>query len=129
MTPERKAYLMKCSGKEDFIRAKISYYKQQLKSLKMTKLTIGCMLRHLRGQIKRTKWHLNAYRHELARLKGMDKVAMPFHSYHRGFEDGHLVEYEIWTCPKCDVLVGGDCLETYNFCPDCGRRILWEKVK
>ena len=118
MTPERKKYLAKCSSKEKWIRANITYYKQQLTSLKRAKPTISGMSRHLRGHIRHTKYNLNAYRHELDRLKGMDGVVVPKRAYIGYYGDkGGLC--------KC----GKHITDKENFCFRCGRRILWEKVK
>lgn len=120
MTPEREKYLAKCSDKENFIRANITYYKQQLRSLKMAKLTI-IGDKYWRGHIRHTKCHLNAYRHELARLKGMDRVTYPCRIM---LNNGDYI-VGLWRCSSCsDGLCEGD-----NYCTGCGRKILWKRFK
>ena len=70
-------------------------------------------------------WHkkqlLMTLRHELARLKGMDRVVVvgddePFVNT--------LTGAEYWTC-KC----GTGIYVTDNYCSNCGERILWWKVE
>jgi hypothetical protein len=133
MTPERKAYFAKCSKREKELR---EITRKHIVALKFHKsvLTLDFCLtatekKYRKEAIRVIKYYLNAYRHEIQRLKGMDRVVVPSRRYLREVEDGILVEYEIQTCPNCNVLVGGDLCETLNYCPNCGRRILWEKVK
>ena len=131
MTPERKAYLAKCGNREVWLRSAIvttqkdiSCQKQRISNATEEWIATGakCELWH-------KKQLLMTLRHELQRIKGMDRVVVPFKSYSREVEDGVLVEYEVQTCPNCNVLVGGDLCEVHNYCPDCGRKILWERVK
>lgn len=42
-----------------------------------------------------------------------------------GYADGHLV-YDTWICPNCGVKYEVD-YEEYDWCPDCGQHIDWEK--
>ena len=73
------------------------------------------------SSIRFHKDRINCYRHELARLKGMDRVVVigddePFVNT--------LTCAEYWTC-KCGAgIYGSD-----RYCSNCGKRILWEKVK
>jgi hypothetical protein len=71
--------------------------------------------------IRHNKIQLNAYRHELQRLKGMDRVVVPRVSYTSERSGQFLVRHEHCCC--------GNKLFGEVYCPECGRRILWEKVK
>ena len=42
-----------------------------------------------------------------------------------GYADGHLV-YDTWICPFCGKYYEVD-YDDYDFCPNCGQRILWEE--
>ena len=118
MTPEREAYLAKCSKKEKFYRDWIAFVKQEIKVAKEA-LNSGFDNELLKLYLYNRKHCLMMYRHELARLKGMDRVVVPKRPI--------LARWSgIWLgyC-KCNGSVKS--LEVY--CPHCGRRILWEKVK
>ena len=71
------------------------------------------------------KIKLNAYRHKLARIKGMDRVVVP--------RDVTFDTFVICYCLEGYRLLGvcscGKRLVQYkhNYCPDCGRLILWNK--
>ena len=64
------------------------------------------------------KVRLAAYRHELNRLKGMDRVVVPSDAYTREYLGNGVCVcgYELHK-------------KRHNYCPRCGRRVLWEKVK
>lgn len=111
MTPAREAYLMKCSKREKELRFNINQAKINLAVFKMAVIKQG-MLPILKNSIKSTKCRLVAYRHELHRLKGMDRVAVPRRA------EGYI---GVFVC-KC----GSDVIA--NYCPNCGRRILWDRV-
>ena len=112
MTPKRKAYLAKCSEWEVEVRNWIKIQKQQLRIAK-TGLGYGCDDEYYRHNVRKRKRYLMMYRHELQRLKGMDRVVVPKRA------EGYI---GVFVC-SC----GSDVIA--NYCPNCGRRILWEKVK
>lgn len=112
MTPERKAYLAKCSEWEIEVRNRIRLYKQQIRLAKES-LKYGYDDKWYRHCLRKHKHYLMMYRHELHRLKGMDRVAVPRRA------EGYI---GVFVC-KC----GSDVIA--NYCPNCGRRILWDKVK
>ena len=119
MTPERAKYLAKCSERERYIRMKLSTARLYLKWHKKSISNGG--IRVTKPTAKYEKFELMAYRHELNRLKGMDRVVVigddePFVNT--------LTGAEYWTC-KC----GAGIYVTDNYCSNCGKRILWEKVK
>lgn len=122
MTPKREAYLAKCSKREKRLRFKIQEFKNDICNEKY-RLTQGGHLvepdnTRCRTRIRQYKHHLSAYRHELNRLKGMDRVVVP---RFRGYNcDGIIVGY--CTC-------GNDVNFYEAYCSDCGRRILWERMK
>lgn len=116
MTPEREAYLAKCSKREKYLRKEIKDYKREIKTIKsalQTESDYGWYL----GCLRFRKLWLTMCRHELARLKGMDRVAMPYKVYDKS------TDLEDWYCSNCDREV----LVFEGYCPNCGRRILWEK--
>lgn len=121
MTPKRKAYLAKCSRRERFIRDYIAYYKQNLKIYKRAKRTNDGGEYWVRKQIRNTKFNLSAYRHELARLKGMERVTVPKLLTFL-FSDGK--RFEGFVCSHCgETLMRDSCVNC-----GCGRRILWNKT-
>lgn len=126
MTTERVVYLAGGSKREKWIRDNIAYYKQQLKIYKRAKLTNDGGEIWLRKQIRNTKRYLTTYRHELHRLKGMNRVVVPkrrivFASPTENFNVGDT----LGRC-KCGQVLDSALMK---FCPNCGRKILWEKVK
>ena len=129
MTPKRKKYLAKCSKREKELRFNINKAKLNLAVFKMAVTKQG-MLPILKDSIKSTKCMLVAYRHELHRLKGMDRVVVPKvkFSVPQIREWGRTGRISYYATCKC----GNDTLYSGNdecYCPQCGRRILWEKVK
>lgn len=120
MTPEREAYLSKCSNREIWLRSEIRnieidihWQKYRLSNANEEWIATGA---------KCALWYKNqalmTLRHELQRLKGMDRVVVPRRAI--------LARWSgIWLgyC-KCGSSVKS--LETY--CPNCGRRILWGEV-
>ena len=131
MTPKRKAYLAKCSKREKDLRLAIYEWKLRLKETKMACQPYKKNKRFKRkpfgycvllAKIQDVKRIMNALRHELARLKGMDRVTMPYVQYRFGFSEN---------VPKVSYYC--ECFTTLNrqnnYCPVCGRRILWEKVE
>jgi hypothetical protein len=69
--------------------------------------------------IRQCKVRLSAYRHELARLKGMASVAAP-----RNYRECNVsITGHFATC-KCGRDVSWE-----RSCPNCGRHILWGKVR
>lgn len=73
------------------------------------------------GMVKQYKVIISALYHELARLKGMDRVVVPKVTYVGKCNDTFMQRVERCTC--------GERLIGENYCPECGRRILREKVK
>ena len=119
MTPEREAYWKKCSLKERTLRALINDEKCAIKVLKNNfKYPENYNFNILLIMISQCKVRLSAYCHELQRLKGMDRVVIPSEQYDRRFKTYN------WYCTKCDseISVFG------NYCPTCGRKILWKKA-
>ena len=121
MTPERKDYLNKCSNREMLLRAFIADEKLGIKrckkSLNDPEENFGRSVDLI--MIRFGKVRLAAYRHELQRLKGMDRVAMPCEVYDKS------TDLDDWYCSNCDREVS----VFEGYCSNCGRRILWEKVK
>ena len=120
MTPERKAYLAKCNAKECRLRDLIQSGKSAVKRLKGYLRTSTDYPKTIQFIVLRSlKTELSAYRHELARLKGMDRVVVigddePFVNTLTGAEH--------WTC-KC----GTGIYVTDNYCSNCGKRVLWRR--
>lgn len=121
MTLERERYLAKCSKREKYLRRAIADSKVDIKTFKsdlkinrlFSRTTELILIRH-------NKIKLNAYRHELARIKGMDRVV--------------VIKESQWLRGTNCVLASCKCGDTivvneYNYCPTCGRKILWEKGK
>ena len=121
MTPKREAYLAKCSEWEVEVRNRIRLYKQQIRLVKES-LKYGYDDKWYRHCLRKHKRYLMMYRHELARLKGMDKVVVPIpiKAGRETFPD------QSYIC-KCLKYLGW--VKDINYCPSCGRSILWEKVK
>lgn len=120
MTPEREAYLAKCNAKERRLRDLIQSGKSAVKRLKgylrtSTDYPRTIQLITLRSIIT----ELLAFRHELARLKGMDRVVVP-----RNFRECNSSITGYFATCKC-----GRDLSWERSCPNCGRHILWGKVK
>lgn len=119
MTPERYKYLSKCSDRELKLRNLIGSSKYYLKVCKED-LNNFPGWDFLKAKVKQEKINLIALRNELNRLKGMDRVVVL-----RG------VVIPLGTDLKQGYCICGrdvyDALD--NYCPNCGRRILWEKVE
>lgn len=135
MTPERKAYLAKCKWKERYIRDKIAQEKGYIKHNKQILNSVNlkgaydCFafeIDWLYHEIKYRKYKLTVLRHELARLKGMDRVVVPQYK-----------KYDSRYCCNVGWCRCGEFLKQINvlgvaineYCPNCGRHVLWEKVK
>ena len=58
---------------------------------------------------------------EIAELKERDTPKIPQYEGD-GYADGKMV-YDIWICPNCGTKYEVD-YDDYDFCPDCGQRIL-----
>lgn len=119
MTPERKAYLAKCSKRKKYLRVFIKESKIEIRKLKSDLMGAHIYSRNVDLLlIRHNKIKLNAYRHELARLKGMDRVVEPSNAY----IDAYGYKGGLCQCGK-------HIIDAYDYCPWCGRRLLWEKVK
>lgn len=118
MTPEREKYLAKCSKRELVLRHWIELQNVNIKAYKADFKKNPTKARRL---LQTMKYELVVYRHELARLKGMDRVTYPRRIM---LNNGDYI-VGLWRCSSCsDGLCEGD-----NYCTDCGRKILWEMFK
>lgn len=125
MTPERKAYWEKCSLKERTLRALINDEKCAIKVLKNNfKYPENYNFNVLLIMISQCKVRLSAYRHELARVKGM---------YRQGDTWGKrrqkralvIITSTVCRCAECNkVLCNSD-----KFCSRCGLLLVWRKRK
>lgn len=127
MTPQRQAYLAKCSRKEFVIRKNIAEYKSEIKVIKKN-LAKSDDVEFDLGLLHWRKFHLMLFKHELARLKGVDNVVVPKFRFAvneiicRRYT-GKKSYYGYCGCGK-SVNSSDD-----KFCCKCGRKLLWEKVK
>ena len=143
MTPERKEYLMEHTGREATIRDLIRGYKHELKKCKAVcssydlkrigRKPLGYRIHIV--QVNETKLIIQALRHELQRLKGMDRVVVPKQTKHevlpKTTSRPAIMSKPYFVC-KCGDTVGfmmGNEWQKATYCTHCGRRILWEKVK
>lgn len=127
MTPQRQAYFNKCSDKEKSVREQIDIAEQVIRGCKATlnrkrknHLTQG-QIDYSLSVISEAKIIANAYRHELAKIKGMDRVAYP---HKIKINKGDYI-VNLWRCSSC----GDGLCEDDNYCSACGRKILWERVR
>ena len=134
MTPERKAYLARCSDKARRLHKLIKSAKFDLSKCKEDlKLVPG--LTFLKWRVKHAKVILASYRHELQRIKGMDRVFSRGKAPVKQSEFHSGIEYSAFYCGDCGYIVevveddGEFKKSTIKFCPYCGRRILWGKGK
>ena len=118
MTPEREKYLAKCGKKEMWLREEIKSYKREIKCCK-SELSKGYDYEFWLGSLRFRKMWLQLHHHELNRLKGMYRVVVPYVVYDKSSN------LEDWYCSNCNM--GVSVFERY--CSNCGRRILWDKVK
>lgn len=121
MTPEREMYFATLGEREKWLRQEIKFCKNHILVCKRAldpkyNLPDLCMYK---GRLKIYKYHLTAYRHELARMKGMDRVVLPMEQYNKSLEN------DDWYCSKCEWAI----TPFGNYCSNCGRRILWKKVE
>lgn len=134
MTLEREKYLAKCKVRELWLRGLIKTHKEAIKKAK-EQLNYGVFdsdgqVAVCKSAMRVNKWLVACLRHELNHFKGMDRVVVPVLEYMEEDEgDGIIAQVDAWRCPKCGTFVGGYCWETSTYCMQCGRRILWEKVK
>ena len=130
MTPKRREYLIKSSNKEREIRGLIRRCKKALSISKSEcnafnlkpadKKPLEYLEKYI--QIQDSKILLQALRHELARLKGMDRVVVPKVTYYLRNNGAFVQRANHCLCGQ--RLAGGEW-----YCPKCGRKILWEEVK
>lgn len=130
-TKRRRKYLASCSEKEKYIREEIAMYKKSVRHWKhFLNFELSVLLEEgkssnlystpeeVKQAIVHQTFQMKTYRHELNRLRGFSRVVVPRRAI--------LARWSgIWLgyC-KCGVSVKS--LGTY--CPNCGRKILWEKV-
>lgn len=119
MTPVREKYLAKCSKRELVLRHWIELQNVNIKAYKADFKKNPTKARRL---LQTMKYELVVYRHELARLKGMDRVVVPYELMRFGFKAN--VPRVSYNCECFEPIY-----RKYKYCPKCGRRILWEKVK
>ena len=124
MTPKREKYLAKCSKQELILRHWIKVGKGNINRYKFglnyDKTFTDDDIKYCLSSIRFHKDRINCYRHELQRLKGVDRVVVPREvtiPSNTDLRQGYCI------CGR-DVY---DALDSY--CPTCGRKILWEKVK
>lgn len=116
MTPKREAYLAKCGYKEKWLRSIIRTHKEAIKKSKekLTNIVFDSMgqVAVCKSSMRTNRWLIASLRHELARLKGMDRVVVPRGmGYYR--QKGWCV---------CDIDLERS---KHTYCPNCGRKILW----
>lgn len=134
MTPKREKYLNTCSQQEARIRGLLKYHKHKLKEAKAVCNAYNLQANDRKvfsyllatGHILHHKTIVSNLRHELNRLKGMDRVVVPVEPYKMIGDFGK--DWEVDTLGECTC---GETISkhTHNYCPNCGRKILWEKVK
>ena len=126
MTPERERYLAKCNKREKYLRKKIADCKLLIKLLKYAiYINLGAPYYYNSHQcLREKKYEYSAYRHELARLKGMDRVVVPREARYELILEGYT-----GYC-YCGNFLMENCLnkKANIHCDKCGRRILWKKV-
>ena len=133
MTPEREKYLAMCGDNEKVLRAVLNNQKQGVKSHKYILNNDSLMSKaekeYVLDSLSNYKRGVSFYRHELNHIKGMDRVVVPkdvqkfLYAVH-DFGTGYGIGF-IGVC-KCGAELNNvDC----KYCPNCGKRILWEKVK
>lgn len=128
VTLEREKYFDKCSAKELKIRKEINWCKQHIKMAKeILNLSEDDMVKFASlNTIRSFKSRLTIYKHELARIKNIERVAVPRRTQKvifRIHEDFQLSKTGLCKCGErlTEIL--------HIHCPKCGRRILWEKVE
>ena len=115
MTPERKAYLDRCSKWERKLR---SYIKNEKMVIKHRKWCLSISnIDYDRQRLKMSQRYLQMYRHELNRLKGMDRATSIYRTYDK--ETGLTSCF----CSNCDRAIE----QFDNYCGNCGKHFLWEK--
>lgn len=114
MTPSREKYLAKCGEKEKWLREMIEHWQGIIQGNKWALNNDKTILNdkdksYFLSHIRKYKYIVSAYRHELARLKGMDRVVVPRKAYIGAWGDkGGLC--------KC----GKHITDVHNYCPWCG---------
>lgn len=122
MTPEREKYLAKCSKRELVLRHWIKVEKGNITRYKFglnyDKTFTDDDIEYCLSSIRFHKDRINCYRHELQRIKGMDRVVVP------RFIEKHWAGDLIFGRCAC----GDNVSSAEPYCMRCGRRFLWEKV-
>ena len=117
MTPERKAYLAKCGKREAWIRTKMFQAKSEIalcKAILNYRNKVDDISKW-KTRLEMWKIEFTAYRHELARLKGMDRVVVP-----------KRILISTWSGIKFSYCKCGKSIKSLEkYCKNCGRRILW----
>jgi hypothetical protein len=126
MTPERIKYFKKSSNAERDLRMLIKRCKKALKIAKSEcsafnlkpsdKKPLEYLVKYV--QLQDSKMLLQALRHELQRIKGMDRVVVPRRAI-----------LESWGGVRLGRCKCGEIMKSFEcFCHSCGRRILWDKT-
>lgn len=140
MTPERRKYFMKSSNKEREIRGLIrrckkalSISKSECNAFNLTpadKKPLEYLEKYI--QLKDSKILVQALRHELARLKGMDRVTR----VEKGLVTDDGDSYNEYYCENCGAMITSDkhfpksqIASSIRCCQYCAHKFLWEKVK
>ena len=132
-TKRRRKYLASCSEKEKYIREEIAMYKKSVRHWKhFLNFELSSLLENgkssnlyntpeeVKQAIVHQTFQMKTYRHELNRLKSMDRVAkIKTHQWLRG------TNCVIAFCECGDSVA----VNEFNYCPTCGKKLLWEKVK
>ena len=115
----REKYLLGISWKEKIIRDSMDCQRGQIKQCKKEmKTSTGIAKSH----IKWAKARFTEYRHELHRIKGMDRVVIPKDVRKWEKTDG----YELYGDCCCDNDLNVLFEDTNTYCSYCGRRVLWK---
>ena len=137
MTPKRKKYLKRCSEREKYIREEIQIYKKSVKHWKHylnvelpkilakgEKPSLYDTPEEARQAITHQTFQMKTYRHELSRLKGMDRVVVPKQTQTATyFADGEWKQCNLEHC-SCGALLD----KVLNiYCYKCGKRIIWRR--
>ena len=130
MTPEREKYLAGITSRERVIRHAIRMAALSLRETKewwtKHKTNRPNKIRGYKKTVKRQKLTLMACKRELAKLKGMDRVVVPNRSQKYIYRIGE--EFKVSKVGFCNCKANlTEVLHAY--CPKCGRKILWKKVK
>lgn len=133
MTPEREKYLAKCGRRELWLRSLIKIHKEAIKKakeqLRNDVFDSYGQVADCKSAMRANRWLIASLHHELNCLKGMDRVVVPRVKFSVKEIRGHRYtgKKSYYATCKC----GNEFLYSGNgedYCPNCGRKLLWEKV-